>query len=769
MSFRSIAKCVFVGLGASAALTVSAPILAGLAFTSEPPTHATVGQRYAYTMTAANVPAAGGDSGGHGDPAGHGGPGGHVGPGGPGGPPGRGDKADPLEPVRFIARALPPWMRFDGRDTISGTPGSDDVGQQVVELRAEVKGDHVDQQFTITVDAAPSDSPPNGPPSAPPPSHPPPAGADLAAAVNVTPNPVPVGSLVTWTLSASNPSNRNVANAVLETVLSGDAPFKVEGVDDDSCSIAPRGSGTSVTCRWSPLASGATRSAEVSGRASGPGAIVANATVSIADASPTDTNAGNDTARAVLSVTAAQGGNRSQELSAPGAAAVAVGDFDGDGCDDLAVATGAGHPVLIFLNARDLDEAHPFARMPITVGDDTSAGAAIAAADIDGDGSADIAVANADAPSEVLFDAYSSTPDRVTLNGAAGGGRGVAITDVDGDSLPDVVIAYDGSSAVYRNLGNREFATETVDVSSSTSVLAANLLGEGSPELVFTHSDRDADVFARSGSAYSRAGTLPTGAAASSAAADFDADGHPDLAIARAGADLVLLNTSADSTAFAEAARLGDSATVTVLAGDFDGDGRNDVVTIGASGAHRLDTSDGATPPSFAAAGGFSGKAATGAVEGLFDAGSALNVAVAGSDVVDVFLNVGGAGSGGGAPSASGGPVLTLNGDSTVTVTVGDSYNDPGAKAMDPRDGDLTSRIVVDNPVDTNVIGRYSVTYEVVDRAGERATATRLVEVVARSPNGGGGGGTAGPLLLALLLGGLSLRRIATEAKHGGR
>src|SRR5690606_7590779 len=59
-------------------------------------------------------------------------------------------------------------------------------------------------------------------------------------------------------------------------------------------------------------------------------------------------------------------------------------------------------------------------------------------------------------------------------------------------------------------------------------------------------------------------------------------------------------------------------------------------------------------------------------------------------------------------------PVLTLNGASTVTVTVGETYEDAGATARDDVDGDLTNRILVDNPVDTNMIGRYSVTYDVL-------------------------------------------------------
>jgi hypothetical protein len=107
-------------------------------------------------------------------------------------------------------------------------------------------------------------------------------------------------------------------------------------------------------------------------------------------------------------------------------------------------------------------------------------------------------------------------------------------------------------------------------------------------------------------------------------------------------------------------------------------------------------------------------------------------------------------------------PILTLQGASTITVTVGENFEDPGATAADDVDGDITTKIVVDNPVDTKVIGRYSVTYEVADSAGNLSTATRTVEIVPLPPGGGGGGGAVGvALLLPLILSAFFARRAA--------
>ncbi len=105
-------------------------------------------------------------------------------------------------------------------------------------------------------------------------------------------------------------------------------------------------------------------------------------------------------------------------------------------------------------------------------------------------------------------------------------------------------------------------------------------------------------------------------------------------------------------------------------------------------------------------------------------------------------------------------PVITRIGAASVTLTVGDSYADEGATAMDNNDGDITANIVVDNPVDTGSAGTYTVRYNVSDAAGNAATeVTRTVTVnappvVAPPPTpvatGGGGGSISLPVLLLL-------------------
>lgn len=76
-------------------------------------------------------------------------------------------------------------------------------------------------------------------------------------------------------------------------------------------------------------------------------------------------------------------------------------------------------------------------------------------------------------------------------------------------------------------------------------------------------------------------------------------------------------------------------------------------------------------------------------------------------------------------------PVITLNGESEVTVKLNDKYTDAGAIAKDDNGVDLTSSIVTSNAVDTSKAGDYTVTYNVTDATGNKAEqVTRIVHVV---------------------------------------
>ncbi|HOC69667.1 MAG TPA: DUF5011 domain-containing protein, partial [Candidatus Hydrogenedentes bacterium] len=75
-------------------------------------------------------------------------------------------------------------------------------------------------------------------------------------------------------------------------------------------------------------------------------------------------------------------------------------------------------------------------------------------------------------------------------------------------------------------------------------------------------------------------------------------------------------------------------------------------------------------------------------------------------------------------------PVITRLGSATVTVECGSTFTDAGATAADNCDGNLTGSIITNNPVNTAIIGSYTVTYNVTDSSGNPAAqVTRTVNV----------------------------------------
>ena len=75
-------------------------------------------------------------------------------------------------------------------------------------------------------------------------------------------------------------------------------------------------------------------------------------------------------------------------------------------------------------------------------------------------------------------------------------------------------------------------------------------------------------------------------------------------------------------------------------------------------------------------------------------------------------------------------PVITILGDTEVSLELGTDYNEAGATASDNIDVDITSSIIITSDVDVNTVGTYSVNYNVNDAAGNAADqVTRIVNI----------------------------------------
>jgi len=79
-------------------------------------------------------------------------------------------------------------------------------------------------------------------------------------------------------------------------------------------------------------------------------------------------------------------------------------------------------------------------------------------------------------------------------------------------------------------------------------------------------------------------------------------------------------------------------------------------------------------------------------------------------------------------------PVITINGNSTITTAEGQNPDIPEVLAFDDVDGDITNQIIIENNVDINTPGTYTIVYTSTDSSGNSSTETITVIVEADLP-----------------------------------
>ncbi len=77
-------------------------------------------------------------------------------------------------------------------------------------------------------------------------------------------------------------------------------------------------------------------------------------------------------------------------------------------------------------------------------------------------------------------------------------------------------------------------------------------------------------------------------------------------------------------------------------------------------------------------------------------------------------------------------PVITIIGDSSLTIEFGDEYVEQGATAKDNKDGDLNVQII--GRVNVQKLGKYGITYAAIDKSKNLAQVTREITIVDTTP-----------------------------------
>jgi hypothetical protein len=270
---------------------------------------------------------------------------------------------------------------------------------------------------------------------------------------------------------------------------------------------------------------------------------------------------------------------------------VAVGDFNGDGIPDLAVTNSLDNTVSVLLGNGD-GSFTAAAGSPITVG---SSPHAVMVGDFNGDGFADLAVGNAnDNTVSVLlgngkggFSPIFGSPFSV---GQPGGPGSVAVGDFDRNGFADLAVAGSAQNNVTILLSHGFFFEPApgppITVGSDPlSVAVGDFNGDGIPDLAVANLlDNTVSVLLGNGDGtFTPAPGSPVSVGAAPlglAVADFNGDGVPDLAV---GGDPVLVLLGDGKGGFGVRETLPVSFRPSAVAvGDFNGDGLPDLAVNGA-------------------------------------------------------------------------------------------------------------------------------------------------------------------------------------------
>ena len=283
---------------------------------------------------------------------------------------------------------------------------------------------------------------------------------------------------------------------------------------------------------------------------------------------------------------------------------VTIFDVDGDGKPDLVVpgysATLSSGAIFIYRNmstsgAIDASSFPSYVAIPIVGYSNIQQ---VAMGDLDGDGKPDMAIAdylsgymsvlrNTSTPGSISFsrrgDFYVNSPLRVS------------IADINGDGKPDVIVC-NGNVNIFQNIATEGYLDSSslatnVILSMHTSaydVKEADMDGDGHTDLVTCNYNNTITVFHNMGYSSISVSSFDTGISFHTAytphniaIGDLDGDGKPDVAVSNNGSNRLCVyrnTTTGGVISFADTVGFPTGySPETVAIGDFDGDGKPDL------------------------------------------------------------------------------------------------------------------------------------------------------------------------------------------------
>jgi Bacterial Ig-like domain (group 3)/FG-GAP-like repeat/FG-GAP repeat len=295
------------------------------------------------------------------------------------------------------------------------------------------------------------------------------------------------------------------------------------------------------------------------------------------------------------------------DLTGIGPYAVAVGDFNGDGTDDIAVANDVAGTVSILIGYGN-GSFKPHVDYPTEPGADS-----LTVADVNGDGNLDLVVTNGGAPSTVSVllgngDGTFQTHVDYTVGNYA---YSPVVGDFNNDGKLDIVVTNFSDSTFSLLLGNGDGTFQTPQtipaLHQTLSIAGADFNNDGNLDIAGTDSDNNlVTVYMGNGSGgFSgtdyKGGSQPV----SLAIGDFNGDKIADLAVANVCSDIdpecilggpgttSIFLGNGDGTFQAKKDFITSYDSLSIAVDDFNGDGRLDVVV--ANGCNECDSAGNVT------------------------------------------------------------------------------------------------------------------------------------------------------------------------------
>ncbi|MGB6827183.1 MAG: FG-GAP-like repeat-containing protein [Terracidiphilus sp.] len=289
---------------------------------------------------------------------------------------------------------------------------------------------------------------------------------------------------------------------------------------------------------------------------------------------------------------------------------VAVGDFNGDGIPDLAVANYESSTISVFLGNGDgtftaTSTSPTLASYPPK---------AIAAADLNGDGKMDLVVTTPGTvgTATIFLGNGDGTFAPVAVSPAVGSEpSSIAVGDFNGDGIPDLAVVsqcgYDancvgpGSVTILLGDGTGNFTPAAASPIAlggvAWAIAAGDFNGDGNLDLaVTTYGSLDSanttygaagavTILLGNGNGAFTASSIPEGNYPwAIAAGDFNGDGITDLAVTNATSDSVsVLLGNGDGTFTTAASPQTGAGPFSITVGDFNGDGIPDLAVVNTS------------------------------------------------------------------------------------------------------------------------------------------------------------------------------------------